>query len=532
MTKRSLLAVAIATLASQAAYAAPFLPMDARGLAMGNTGVASAKRAHAPAYNPSLLSQAKEDDDFALLFPQLGVSVADQEELIDEAQKISDDIFPAFEDAIDGVTGGSEGLDKNLNDLASAVDALVAELNKPVPDSATVQALNTAVRSQFADVNNDLTITGSAVSDLTDSLTRISGNPLSARLGIGGALAIPSKKFAAAVSVSGSANVSARVNFTERDLSLLGSYVPAAQAYLQQADDTTAAIDAAFQNGNPTPAQLQALQNQVNDLQGFDYTSADGTTIIQDGQFTDDASNADLTSTAEVVAVAVAEVALSFSHEFDIVGEKVAIGITPKLQKISTFHYADEVDGFQDVQSDDIKDSQLDYSKVNLDIGASYAFGADSQWVVGLVGKNMLGGSFDYADVVVTPKDSNGNPDPLKQPYTMEGGSVSLDPQYRAGIAYNGDWASVALDVDLTENDPVAFENATQYAAIGAELDIFSTLQLRLGYRTNMAVSNNDVASVGLGFSPFGVHIDIAAMANPSDPMKEAGVALETGFYF
>merc|ERR1712000_563647 len=67
MIKRSLLATAIAAMSVQATNAAPFLPMDARGLAMGNTGVASAQRAHAPAYNPSLLSQGSDDDDFALL---------------------------------------------------------------------------------------------------------------------------------------------------------------------------------------------------------------------------------------------------------------------------------------------------------------------------------------------------------------------------------------------------------------------------------------------------------------------------------
>jgi len=47
-----------------------------------------------------------------------------------------------------------------------------------------------------------------------------------------------------------------------------------------------------------------------------------------------------------------------------------------------------------------------------------------------------------------------------------------------------------------------------------------------------MSASNSDMVSVGFGLSPFGVHLDIAAMANPSDPEKEAGVALETGFYF
>ncbi len=532
MIKRSLLAVAIATLSIQSVQAAPFLPMDARGLAMGSTGVASAQRAHAPAYNPSLLSQASEDDDFALLFPQIGVNLADEEELIDEAELISDEIFPDFEAAIDGAIGGSEGLDKNLDDLAAAVDALVLELNQVVPDPATVQSLNATVRNQFADVNSDLTITGTAVNDLTDSLNRISGNPLSARLGVGGALAIPSKKFAAAVSISGSANISAKVNFSERDLSLLGSYVPAAQAYLQQADSTTEAIDAAFQSGAPDAGTLQNLQDQVNALQGFDYVTDGGTTIIQDGQFTDDASDANLTSTAEVVAVAIVDLGVSLSREFDFSGEKVAIGLTPKLQKITTYHYADEVDGFDEVDEDDLEDSKEDYSKVNLDIGASYRFGSEGNWVAGLVGKNLLGGEFDYADAMVTPKDSNGDPDPLQPAYIISGGTVKLNPQFRAGIAYQGSWVNVAMDVDLTENDPIAFENPTQYAAIGAEFDLFSTLQLRAGYRTNMSASNSDMVSVGFGLSPFGVHLDIAAMANPSDPEKEAGVALETGFYF
>ncbi|OYW79902.1 MAG: hypothetical protein B7Z26_07315, partial [Asticcacaulis sp. 32-58-5] len=141
------------------------------------------------------------------------------------------------------------------------------------------------------------------------------------------------------------------------------------------------------------------------------------------------------------------------------------------------------------------------------------------------------GGSFDYEDATVYEKDVNGDPI-LSTGYTIEGGKVELNPQFRAGVAYNGDWTSIALDVDLVENDPVAFENATQYASLGVELDVFSFLQLRAGYRTNMSASDANVASVGLGLSPFGVHLDIAAMANPSKPEKEAGVAMELGFYF
>lgn len=538
MIKRSLLAAAIAAVSAQSSVAAPFMPMDARGLAMGNTGVASAQRAHAPAYNPSLLSQAHEDDDFALLFPQVGVNVADEEEMISEAESISDDIFPEFEDVIDGVNN-QPGLEANLDALNTSIDAFQTTINNldgSANDITNLTAANNDLKTKLTTVGNSLGSLNSTTNDLTQSLRNISGSPLTAKLGVGGALAIPGKSFAAAISVQGSANVSALANFSDKDLELLGAYVPAAQEYVGVADNLTDFIDTAL-SGNLTP---QELQNQVTGAEATalldnatnfnSTTTIDGNPVISNGELSNAASNPDLSSNVQIVAVSVIDAGISLSREFDIVGEKIAIGITPKIQKVSTYHYADEIDGFDEVEADDIEDTREDYSQINLDIGASYRFGSEGNWVAGVVAKNLLGGEFDYAETQVQPKDSDGNPNGV--PYTLEGGSVSLDPQFRAGLAYNSDWFNLAADLDLMENDPVAFENPTQFASIGAELDVFSTLQLRAGYRTNLSVSDAEVVSVGLGISPFGVHLDIAAMANPSNPEKEAGVALETGFYF
>jgi len=536
MIKRSLLAAAIAAVSAQSAVAAPFLPMDARGLAMGNTGVASAQRAHAPAYNPSLLSQAHEDDDFALLFPQVGVNVADEEEMISEAESISDDIFPEFEDVVGDASTGLEfnidALNNSITNFQNTIDNLDGSAN----DISNLTNANNDLKAKLTAVGNDLGALNSSTNDLTKSLRNISGSPLTAKLGVGGSLAIPGKSFAAAVSVQGSANVAALANFSDKDLELLGAYVPAAQEYVTAADDLTDAVDTALANSND-PAELA---NQLNNLDadallnvanGYtSNTTIDGNPVISNGELSNAASNPDLSSNVQIVAVSVIDAGISLSREFDIVGEKIAIGITPKIQKVSTYHYADEIDGFDEVEADDIEDTREDYSQINLDIGASYRFGSEGNWVAGVVAKNLLGGEFDYAETQVQPKDSDGNPNGV--PYTLEGGSVSLDPQFRAGLAYNSDWFNLAADLDLMENDPVAFENPTQFASIGAELDIFSTLQLRVGYRTNLSVGNSDMASVGLGISPFGVHLDIAAMANPSNPEKEAGVALETGFYF
>ena len=110
--------------------------------------------------------------------------------------------------------------------------------------------------------------------------------------------------------------------------------------------------------------------------------------------------------------------------------------------------------------------------------------------------------------------------------------TISLDTQFRGGISHTTDWSVVAIDLDLMENDPVAFEAPTQYASIGAEFDLYDLFQFRAGYRTNLSVDDASVVSAGLGFSPYGVHLDLAAMVNPSDPEKEVGAAIELGFYF
>lgn len=493
MMKRSLLAVAVTALTSQAVYAAPYMPMDARGLAMGNTGVASAKRAHAPAYNPSLLAQGSEKDDFAILLPQVGVQASDEQEIIDEAELLSDEIIPRFEDAIDG-NNGFIGLENALNNFTSS-------------NSSTFPATKLTLENSLDEVQQ-------SVIELDNSLKNISGNPLSANLGLNFALAIPSKKFAAALSVGGTAGISGRVKYSQADSDLFTSYVPEVQELINFVGDVQTAIDEL----NPSLIPERPTSTIIDYTQ-FDPTDATtaAATVGTIG-LSANASDPTLTSSVQVVAYAIADVGISFAREFDFAGEKVAIGITPKLQKISTFHYVAQVDGFDEVDSDDLKDSQEDYTRVNLDVGASYRFGESQKWMVGLTAKNLLGGEFDYKPITVDGETYRG--------------SVELNPQFRAGVAYNGEWTSIALDVDLVENDPVAFENPTQYAALGVELDVLSFMQLRAGYRTNMSVSGDDVVSVGFGLSPFGLHLDVAAMANPSEPKKNAGAALQLGFYF
>jgi hypothetical protein len=546
MIKRSLLASSIAIALTQQASAAPLVPIDARGLAMGSTGVASAKLAHAPQYNPALLSTANAEDDFAIIFPQIGVIVSDEEEMVDSFDALSNDAYAGSnsgESIIDHFEGITDQLDTILVSGSNSMEQQITDfevLISNVPgnggnDTTTAASLTTATNN----LNSSATaLTGQTQEledttfDLTSELSSISGRAIRGNVGVNGAIAIPSKTFSAAISVSGSAFFSGRMFFTDSDSSLFNGYAEAVNGYAnttQAYTQATQQLAQATQNLEACPsscsteaaAVVAATSNaeaKQTELKNFSYEK-DGRTILSTDNAGEIDLDDDLTSNVQIVAVGVTEIGLTFSREFEISGEKISFGITPKLQTIKTFNYIASVDD-DDIEEEDVTDTEQDFSAFNLDAGAAYQFGDSNQWQVGLVAKNLLSKEYET--------ESNAN--------TITGEitktKISLDTQFRGGVSHTTDWTVIAIDVDLMENDPVAFEEPTQYASIGAELDIFDTLQLRAGYRTNLSVSDASIASVGFGFSPFGVHLDIAAMANPNDPEKEAGLAAELGFYF
>ena len=109
----------------------------------------------------------------------------------------------------------------------------------------------------------------------------------------------------------------------------------------------------------------------------------------------------------------------------------MAIGVTPKLQTIETYHYITEMDNEDDIETSDIEDSRATYSHINLDIGASMRLGEHNQWMVGVVAKNLISKDFDLSDAPVRGSSNN---------LVVEGGTVSLKPQFRAGVSYSNNW--------------------------------------------------------------------------------------------
>ncbi|MBL4584679.1 MAG: conjugal transfer protein TraF [Pseudomonadales bacterium] len=215
-----------------------------------------------------------------------------------------------------------------------------------------------------------------------------------------------------------------------------------------------------------------------------------------------------LTSTVNAVAVGVVEVGLTFARAFNSAGGW-AMGITPKLQQVITYDYqvsfdADEGEGFD---SGDISDSEESESFFNVDVGFSKQFGSTKSWQVGLVVKNLI-----------------------EQEVTSAlGKTLSIAPQARIGLAHSTSWSTVAIDLDLTENDSAIVGDSTQYLAAGIELNAFDTAQIRLGYRHNLSDDNGeDLVTAGLGLSPLGISLEISAIASENT----VGLVFQTGFRF
>lgn len=530
--------------ASASTYSLPFMPMDARGLAMGGTGVASSRLAHAPAYNPSLLTQAQDDDDFAILFPQIGAVAADEGGVYSNGNDIKDDVLPRFDKLFansgnDNFKASLEKMNTATTDLGTAIDALKADPT----DAArleTVKTKNAALRSSITELRTQVSKVNSATDELNKKLGDISGNPLRARIGVATGFAFPGKKLAFALSIRNDLNISARATFTPKDRTLMSAYGKAVEGYSKGSYVLPDAVDTIVNKAEGGTAvsltELDSLKSKTDAIKNYNSNSVDGNVgIIQNGELSDSAKNPEFNSTLQFAGMNITEVGISAAREFNIKGEKVSFGITPKIVSIETFHYGTSMENKEKINKDSIQQARTSYIDANIDLGASYRFD-DTGWMVGATIKNLIPKSYKTSDTDI--KDKNGIV--IKK---LKGPELKIMPQLRVGGSYENSWFTGTAELDITENDPVAFEQATRYLAFGAEFDLYDTAQFRTGLRSNLSADSpleQSVVSLGLGLSPSIVELNLAVMVNPSTiNMKslsefkgELGLAFEMGFAF
>ncbi len=102
---------------------------EARGDAMGGTGVASAHYSSGVLINPALLAKSQAEDDVAVIFPSVGAQISDQDNLQDKIDEISDEIR-ADQEMIDDLTVARIMADPQgtLSELQGAAGSLADQL--------------------------------------------------------------------------------------------------------------------------------------------------------------------------------------------------------------------------------------------------------------------------------------------------------------------------------------------------------------------------------------------------------------------
>ncbi|OOF17758.1 hypothetical protein BZG79_03995 [Salinivibrio sp. MA427] len=217
-------------------------------------------------------------------------------------------------------------------------------------------------------------------------------------------------------------------------------------------------------------------------------------TDIDSDDFNQSTGNFTPESSATILAAGVGELGVALATNLDIAGQRVAVGVTPKLQRITTYNYGVSVDAYD---SDDWDDSRYreEENAFNLDLGAVWQSGP---YQIGLAGKNLVSQDVDTVTI-------NNNR------FTYE-----LEPQFTLGSAFVSDFVTVAADLDLNKKSgfkgTLNVDDDTQFFRVGAEFDAFGHAQLRTGYRADLEDNVDNAFTLGLGLSPFGVaNLDIAA---------------------
>ncbi len=480
--KKHLLPAAIAMASgtlSLSAYAAPFNSLDARSMAMGDVGVAASKSGSAPIFNPALLSQ-NPDDIVSIILPNVGASAYADEDAIDSFQNIEDEeYFDTIEDSVDIFNNSS-----NINEAQGAAADL-----------------------------------GNATKGLNEELGNLDEKPFNINAGALFSVAVPTELIGIGVYANAQAVIETAPIITDCDQQLFDDY----------------AEISLFLSENYDPANPPTIDP---DLATSTCTKPDGTewdrTIYDTTQneFVDPTDpvlgpyNTYLTSNVAVAGVTITEFGVALSHKFDVNGTKFSLGITPKMQEITSYYALPSVDDLDDDDydlGDELEDNEKTEDVFNIDLGFSMGFLHDESLVVGLTLKNLIGDTYETKAVSFDHDYDPNTPD------IEVNAEFDLEPQARAGVSWDLPLGfTVASDLDLTTNKALFNGQDTQYFGVGAEWDIISIVRLRAGARTNLEESDDTAFTAGLGFNIIAFHIDLAGQYSDNN----AGAALQMGVEF
>jgi hypothetical protein len=246
----------------------------------------------------------------------------------------------------------------------------------------------------------------------------------------------------AALSASAGLGMAVAVPFREVSLNLY------TRAYVEIVADT----DIAASSGNTATDVQTRYQNSSVDLKAFGYT----------------------------------ELGLAAARQYQLYGQRVAFGITPKIQQIRTYQ---ETVTVKDFDLDDYDESKVEENAFNIDLGAVWLKDA---YRVGVVVKDLFNQSVALSDRT---------------------DSYKLNTQIVVSGAYVTDFFQATIDVDATRQERFKqVDDDTQFVRLGVEGNAWGWAQLRAGYEIDLESTLDNSVTVGLGISPGDiVSFDLAA---------------------
>jgi hypothetical protein len=358
----------------------------------------------------------------------------------------------------------------DTKDLIKSIDSFTSG-NYVDQLTTSVDSLNAAITAaNIANINSTAATVSTNLTTLSTQLDTLNNKPLTLEGGLATVIGIPNKRFG--IAFFANRTIAAGALFLYKDAATLSTLSTQASCLASATAGTYAACD--------TPSFSSSTLQSAVTLRGLMLT----------------------------------EYGFSISKEILINKHRLAVGISPKIVQAQIYDIPVGLNS-PSFSNFSTADYRADYNIPNFDLGVAKNY--RNGWRSGLVVKNVIPYFLDYKRATV----AGGTP-------VATGEKLRLIPQSRVGVSYTTKYTIVAMDMDLYRNDPAGLENYTQYVSLGGELSAWNVAQLRLGYRADLVNSARNIITFGLGFSPFGVHADLAVAGNTT----EIGAAFQFGFEF
>lgn len=241
-------------------------------------------------------------------------------------------------------------------------------------------------------------------------------------------------------------------------------------------------LDIIIATGDPTVSYVEydVETDQFNISNLSDYQQRSLQYALENGQ-----------TYLELTGLAYVEVPFAYGHRFTTQLGTIDVGGALKLMPGYTFEKKIQIDTESGNIGDELKDAEESDLGYGVDLGVLYKPQKLPRLSIGLVGKNLNTPEFD----------------------TTSGATLKVEPQVRAGVAYDflNDKVTVALDADLTKNETFIEDYYSQFIGGGIAYHPVNWFSLRAGAMRNVQESNDGtILTAGLGFGMKWLQLDIS----------------------